>query len=1159
MLQWDWFSTARLTRFHRAPRRRTGSVEVERLEDRALLSSITWATSLGGSGRDVPAAITATSDGGYAVVGTTDSFEGQHSDIWLIRFGPDGALLWSRTYGGGLFAQLGGPPHAPDAQFGTFSNDTATDIVALANGSVVITGRSAVSSGTDSDGISLIIDASGGLLEATWQASGDHSNSGVSLIHNGDWVSVAQSGNNPVFGGNVTLNTITHQQSLEIFGSTTFININGNYYAGTLPHGGLDLANRRLSQLTTTYNDGLAIVGERDDGTYRQTYVAFQPAGGGSLKGVSLTNGTNEIGTAIAATPFDPAHPSLPQYLGVTSVTMPFSAGEAVTPIVRKLNAITMLPVWEVTLPLGPGERPTSIVATPDGGFVVALNSMLSSHAGVASGSNAVLVKLDADGHLVWAKAYGGRFTEGDSSDAQRVDLIATADGYALTVSTSSFGADDEESASLNYWVVKTDLEGNIPLMSGIIRDITAQYTVAPFSTNIEPTDLDTLTPLANFAGYLSTNQIEIRGQSPISLGDVNDVVSTTVGAEQLLQSTLAYDAGAVQLIQTSYFAEEGGYVDVIVNRTDAMHGAYGIARVNFTVTKNGTTSDADFHVDPPSGVLEFADGEMSKSIRVFASPDTEIYDPGESLTLTLQDLDLRNDYALGALITTTINLENSTPAPGRVQFSSATYEVNENQSYVNLTVTRTNGLATPFQVDYATRAAQSGWQATVGDDYTATSGTLYFDANVTSRTIQIAIQDNDVVEADEGFEVRLSLPTNGAELGSITTALVVIHDTEQPVRPTILKFERLNPADANSSAATLVFRATFSTPLNSVTVDAADFAVAGGATASVTAASPVAGTNGTAYDLTVAGGNLATFVGSVSLNLKSTANIADLMGNLILIGEPPIDQAYNHTVVTNPNRAPSFTKGADVAIVENAGPFTVVEWATGISAGAGDTGQVVNFLVTTNNDALFSELPAIASNGTLTFTTAPNVHGTAIVTVRAHDDGGTSNGTDTSAPQTFTVTVRPANHTGAAELQIEGTPVIWVNNKKQPTKANVLSLITVSGDHLAGGTLTVTINAAVNTKKRTLIDSLTIPPTSSLGTSQTPQIVNNLLTFQLQLNHSATAAQLQAFLRGISFSTSGKGLLQKSRTVNVTLIDADAHRSSITKTITVLKKLPRK
>jgi hypothetical protein len=111
-------------------------------------------------------------------------------------------------------------------------------------------------------------------------------------------------------------------------------------------------------------------------------------------------------------------------------------------------------------------------------------------------------------------------------------------------------------------------------------------------------------------------------------------------------------------------------------------------------------------------------------------------------------------------------------------------------------------------------------------------------------------------------------------------------------------------------------------------------------------------------------------------------------------------------------NDAPSFTRGANQTVNEDAGPQSVAGWASGISAGPGESGQTLTFIVTNNtNAALFSTPPAVAANGTLTYTPAANASGSAIITLVLQDNGGTANGgVDTSAPQTFTITVNPVN-----------------------------------------------------------------------------------------------------------------------------------------------------
>ena len=90
---------------------------------------------------------------------------------------------------------------------------------------------------------------------------------------------------------------------------------------------------------------------------------------------------------------------------------------------------------------------------------------------------------------------------------------------------------------------------------------------------------------------------------------------------------------------------------------------------------------------------------------------------------------------------------------------------------------------------------------------------------------------------------------------------------------------------------------------------------------------------------------------------------------------------------VTAVNDAPSFTKGADQTVAEDAGAQTVTGWATAISAGpANESGQTVAFEVTGNTNAgLFSAGPSVSPTGTLTYTPAANQNGTATITAENH------------------------------------------------------------------------------------------------------------------------------------------------------------------------------
>jgi hypothetical protein len=112
-------------------------------------------------------------------------------------------------------------------------------------------------------------------------------------------------------------------------------------------------------------------------------------------------------------------------------------------------------------------------------------------------------------------------------------------------------------------------------------------------------------------------------------------------------------------------------------------------------------------------------------------------------------------------------------------------------------------------------------------------------------------------------------------------------------------------------------------------------------------------------------------------------------------------------------NDAPGFTAGASQTVAEDSGPHRIPGWATGISAGPADeSDQRLTFEVTNNtNTSLFATQPSVASNGTLRYALAADKNGSADVTVRLEDNGGTANGgADTSAEQTFTINVSAVN-----------------------------------------------------------------------------------------------------------------------------------------------------
>ena len=65
-----------------------------------VAGSALWDKTYGGTGDDRLTSITQTGDGGYAIVGWTDSFGAGHYDFWLVKTDSVGNTQWNKTYGG---------------------------------------------------------------------------------------------------------------------------------------------------------------------------------------------------------------------------------------------------------------------------------------------------------------------------------------------------------------------------------------------------------------------------------------------------------------------------------------------------------------------------------------------------------------------------------------------------------------------------------------------------------------------------------------------------------------------------------------------------------------------------------------------------------------------------------------------------------------------------------------------------------------------------------------------------------------------------------------------------------------------------------------------------------------------------------------------------
>ena len=161
---------------------------------------------------------------------------------------------------------------------------------------------------------------------------------------------------------------------------------------------------------------------------------------------------------------------------------------------------------------------------------------------------------------------------------------------------------------------------------------------------------------------------------------------------------------------------------------------------------------------------------------------------------------------------------------------------------------------------------------------------------------------------------------------------------------------------------------------------------------------------------LTATGNGTATFTGTPGDNDTGNHNITLQVND----GSNTIAQSFTLTV--NPiNDPPSFTASNPPTSQENAGIQTLTGWITSFVAGPVDEGtQTASYTVSNvTNPGLFAVNPAISPSGVLTYTTATDANGSSNFSVQVIDNGGTANGgLNTSAAQSFTLTIEPLANT---------------------------------------------------------------------------------------------------------------------------------------------------
>jgi len=367
-----------------------------------FLEEVAWSKTLGGSKNELANSVVKTLDGGYAVLGYTQSNDGDvidkpnvDFDYWVMKFNANDELEWNKTYGGSLDDRGYNIVQTQDGGYAIIGNSQSSDMDATQNAGsydfwmVKLTGQGVISweksfgyIGSD-NGYSLLQTSDNGylltgVLDVT--ASGGAGNSKAALHAGGDYWAIKLDGS-----GNT--------QWAKYFGG----NLNDTLYdAIQTPDGGYVLVGS---------SDSIDVDITNNKGSYDFWIVKINSSG---VLVWEKTFGGSEIDSARGIVLAEDGNYVIVGDTRSSNVDISQNSGSADLWLI-KITPEGIL-MWEKTLGGSSFDVGRAITKTQDNGFLIAGSSRsqdgdLNTNHGQ---NDAWVLKVTDIGNIVWQKTIGG-------------------------------------------------------------------------------------------------------------------------------------------------------------------------------------------------------------------------------------------------------------------------------------------------------------------------------------------------------------------------------------------------------------------------------------------------------------------------------------------------------------------------------------------------------------------------------------------------------------------------------------------------------------------------------------------------------------------------------------------------------------------------------
>jgi uncharacterized repeat protein (TIGR01451 family)/uncharacterized delta-60 repeat protein len=377
------------------------------------------------------------------------------------------------------------------------------------------------------------------------------------------------------------------------------------------------------------------------------------------------------------------------------------------------------------------------------GDALVGLNLTNGVNVGIGPQANAVLVITNIHAALQFS-ANSYRQSANAAVGYADIQVVRTGNpnsAVSVTVFTGVYsGTNAAAAAGTNYFPVTNVLQ---------------------FPTNTMT--VDWLVPITNAPNQFEDLAVALQMNNPS-----NAIVGSPSSAT-LIIAAVNNSPGEIAFSQANYAISEGGgtaFINIV--RTNGSEGP-----VSAILTTAGGTAVPGVNYDAVTNLVNFAAGITAAKVPITVHQQP-IAGPDVTVQMTLSNP--QNGAILGSPSNSTLTIQNDLE---NFSIGAADYFVNENIGTLTVSIFRNGPNNLPATVNYTTfspaNANDANGFAVPGVDYQPTSGTLQFRAGVSLQTIPITIIQGNQVNGLETFQIVLSNPTGGAQLGSPASATVVI------------------------------------------------------------------------------------------------------------------------------------------------------------------------------------------------------------------------------------------------------------------------------------------------------------------------------------------------------------------------------------------------